>query len=119
MRNDQGEWITSGEGKANKLNNFFTSVFQKNENDVLPEFTPKVTSMACDLFVTVDKVEALLKGPDISKYVGPDEVHPRLLKETADSTAEPMIFVFNKSISEGDIPGEWRHVYIFKNGDKT
>lgn len=122
LKNHSGEWITGDKDKADELNSFFGSVFTKNESDELPEFLSDVGSSVCDIFVPVHKVKSMLKSLNISKSTGPDEFHPRFLKETADNIAYPVTVLFNKSIQEGRLPHEWKLANvtcIFKSGDKT
>ena len=64
----------------------------------------------------------MLKQLNSSKSMGPDNFHPRFLKETVDSIAYPITLLFNKSLSEGKLPQDWKSVNItciFKSGDKT
>ena len=64
----------------------------------------------------------MLKLLNVSKSTGPDEFHPRFLKETAVSIALPLTILFNKSLTEGTIPQEWKLANvtcIHKSGDKT
>ena len=122
LKNENGEWISDDHEKANELNSFFSSVFTKNENDNMPEFQPNITSSVCDITITKQKVESMLKLLNVSKSTGPDEFHPRFLKETAVSIALPVTILFNKSLTEGTIPQEWKLANvtcIHKSGDKT
>ena len=122
LKNENGEWISDDHEKANELNSFFSLVFTKNENDSMPEFQPDINSSVCDITVTKTKVESMLKLLNVSKSTGPDEFHPRFLKETAESIALPVTILFNKSLSEGTMPQEWKLANvtcIHKSGDKT
>ena len=56
------------------------------------------------------------------KAPGPDGMHPRVLKETADVISAPLAQIFTKSIKEGTVPDDWKvaHVTaIFKKGKQT
>lgn len=122
LKNHSGEWISDDHEKANELNTFFSSVFTKNENDSMPEFQPDTNSSVCDITITTLKVESMLKLLNVSKSTGPDEFHPRFLKETAETIALPVTILFNKSLNEGTIPLEWKLANvtcIHKSGDKT
>ena len=122
LKNNSGEWISDDHEKANELNTFFSSVFTKNENNYMPEFKSDVSSSVCDITVTKQKVESMLKLLNVSKSTGPDEFHPRFLNETAESIALPVTILFNKSLNEGTIPQEWKLANvtcIHKSGDKT
>ena len=122
LKNDNGEWITNDKDKANELNNFFSSVFTKDENDEFPDYSTNIDSSISDIVVTENKVKLLLKQLNVSKSTGPDNFHPRFLKETADNISYPITVIFNKSLSEGILPNEWKLANvtsIFKSGDKT
>ena len=115
LKNENGEWITNDEDKANELNSFFSSVFTKDENDEFPDFSTKTDSSISDIVVTENKVKSLLKKLNISKSTGPDNFHPRFLKETADNISYPITILFNKSLSEGILPviGNWQMLPVY------
>ena len=43
-----------------------------------------------------------------NKSPGPDEIHPKMLKELANELAHPLTLLFNKSISDGIVPSAWK-----------
>jgi len=54
--------------------------------------------------------------------MGPDGIHPLLLKECAATVAEPLALIFSKSYSTGTLPSDWKTaqvVPIFKKGSRT
>ena len=58
---------------------------------------------------------------NITRSCGPDELHPRMLKELAVKMATPMTKLFNQSLFRGEVPKEWKMANvspIFKKGSR-
>ncbi|KFR17877.1 hypothetical protein N306_15460, partial [Opisthocomus hoazin] len=71
--------------------------------------------------VSEDQVWDLLRNINIQKSMGPDEMHPRMLRELADVVAEPLSIIFERSWRTGEVPEDWRKASvtpIFKKGKK-
>ena len=75
-----------------------------------------------DFAVSKDGVIKLLKGLNPSKALGPDELHPRFLKELATELEPVFAHLFQQSIDTGEIPKEWSLANIcplFKKSDRS
>ena len=53
---------------------------------------------------------------------GPDNIHPAVLRNCADTIAKPLSIIFSKSLQDGVLPKDWKLASvcpIFKKGDKS
>ena len=119
---DQKENMTANDKeKASVLNNFFSSVFTR-EPDGTPAFKSQTEAEIEELEITVEMIRKKLKSVNPTKSPGPDNIHPRILKELADELAIPLQIVFQESLHEGEIPDDWREASIsaiFKKGKRS
>ncbi|KAK4815428.1 LOW QUALITY PROTEIN: hypothetical protein QYF61_002643 [Mycteria americana] len=66
-------------------------------------------------------VSDLLHHLDTHKSTGPDEIHPRVLKELADVLTRPLSIIYQQSWLTEEVPADWRLANvtpIFKNRRK-
>ena len=95
--------------------------FAKSEHSQDPLLDRSAPFME-EIVVTKEGVTKLLKGLNPSKALGPDELHPRVLKELAAELGPIFAHLFQQSIDKGIIPKEWSLANIrplFKKGDRS
>ncbi|GAB0187868.1 probable carboxypeptidase X1 [Grus japonensis] len=71
--------------------------------------------------VEEDRVREHLGKGDTHKSMGPDGMHPRVLRELADVIARPLSIIFERSWRTGEVPEDWRKANVtpvFKKGKK-
>ena len=67
-------------------------------------------------------MEDALRSLNVNKSSGPDGLHPRVLKELATVLSYPLKLLFDKTITQGKLPSQWKIAEvrpIFKKGIKT
>ena len=124
LQTKEGTIITSDEDKSDLLNSFFCSVFTKENTASIPDPNNLGSSKNSldKVDIDPDKVKKILRTLNISKSAGPDNMHPRVLKELSEQLAEPLTYVFKVSISEGVLPEQWKQANVtplFKKGNKS
>jgi len=118
-----GNTITSDSDKATLFNDYFCSVFTKENISNLDSLIPKPShsTIIDSIHVTPDEVHAELCQMNVNKACGPDNLTPYLLKNAADFIAVPLCHLFNKSLSTGTLPFDWvsgNIVPVHKRKDK-
>ncbi|CAM5103935.1 unnamed protein product [Natator depressus] len=119
LLNEGGNLVTEDVQKANVLNAFFASVFTNKVSSQTAALG--ITTWGVDGQPSVEKevVRDYLEKLDVHKSMGPDELHPRVLKELAAVIAEPLAIIFENSWRTGEVPDDWKKanvVPIFKKG---
>ena len=127
LKNKDGKIQLSDKDNAETLNNYFISVFEK-ENDcpeliinesteLLWEETPndpfiykgKVASGSLDdVELTLEEVEEMLSKIDPTKSNSPECIHPRIIKECAVTLAPALHYIYQMSLKTGSVPPQWK-----------
>ena len=100
--------VTSDEEAANELSCFFTLVFVKEGDTDGPEIDfidiSKPTNSMLDFTTSVDDVRKKLNQLKDDKSLGPDGIHPMVLKKTTEIVVLPLKLIFNRSMLSYKLP---------------
>ena len=107
IEDQQGDIHTDDTSKAALLNSYFTSVFTKEDDTPIPEFI-RTENILDNISFNVEQVQKLLEGVNETKSKGADNMHPKLVRETAGQIAKPLTPLFKKSMETGQVPSDWK-----------
>ena len=118
-----GTLTTSDKDKAQVLNEFFSSVFTSENIKNVPILKPhNNNTFIPEILLTSTAVKNKLNNLKVDKATGPDKIPPFLLKSLSEELSHPISMIFNKSLSEGYVPSQWKEAEvtaIHKKGDKN
>ena len=119
--NDESSIKYDDKNKADILQDQFCSVFTQEPLGDLPEFQSR-TDTNVQVTILTETIKEELKALNVNKSIGPDELHPRMLRELADYIAEPLFSIMTKSLREGCLPDDWKIANVspvYKKGNKN
>uniref|UniRef100_A0A8C3TC74 Alpha-1,3-mannosyl-glycoprotein 4-beta-N-acetylglucosaminyltransferase A n=1 Tax=Chelydra serpentina TaxID=8475 RepID=A0A8C3TC74_CHESE len=122
LNTEDGVEVKDNLGMAQYLNKYFASVFNEANEEIRNSGSMTNGNKDVGVDITISEVEAKLEQLNESKSGGPDNLHPRILKELAHEIASPLAKIFNESLNSGVVPFDWRIaniVPIFKKGKKS
>ena len=118
LKLSDGTATTNPKDTAEALADFFESVFTKESYGPLPkECYHKYTDVEMDMdTVTVDygTVVDLLKGLNCNKSMGPDNIHPKLLKFLAEDEnfVNALCVLYENCIAQQCMPKDWKSAIV-------
>jgi hypothetical protein len=121
--NANGTKTTTDHQKSEVLAEAFSSVFTLEPSGELPVFDVTRSSTAMpDLIINPEEVTTRLKALKPGKSAGPDGLHPRLLRETAEEISTQLARIYNLSLEEECLPTVWKTARVSafpKPGDRS
>ena len=118
-----GATTSNNQEMAAILNSYFVTVFSKEDVTNIPT-TAEMTYDACLSHSTFTKLEVqeALQSLKPGSAPGPDQISSKLLKDFNEILAIPLAIIFNKSLTTGIVPVDWKKANvtpIFKKGKKS
>ena len=106
---------------SNKFVEAFASVYV---DEILDNPSPHQLGQSeiSDIAFTVEDVKLQLESLKCDSAMGPDNLHPILLKRCASVLAPAFYIIFRSSLDYGMVPDLWKHSHIspiFKKGKRT
>lgn len=97
---------------VSKWEEYFKKLFQEGRSDCLGITERETTSPAREITVTEERVKRCIKGMKDGKAPGPGEIPSELIKNGTPKLVRIMTKLINSCINKGDIPEDWKIVYI-------
>ena len=111
------------------MNTYFCEIGETIANSILSTNTnykefmpPPLTNSIFMESVTKTEILSIIQKLNTKKCPGPDGIHPRLIVEIAEEIIIPLEFIFNMSITTGQVPSDLKIakvIPIYKKGNKN
>lgn len=98
--------------KAQTLNKHFANISTVENPPPLPNVTGIPNFNLSSIQVMEQDVKDQLFMLNSNKPGGPDEIMPKLIKLTGTSLVKPLTLLFNRSLSLGEVPMQWKMANI-------
>ena len=121
LKRRNGSNLAESETEQAEFNGQFTDVFSKTLESEVPLLEKSAPPMS-DIHISNEDVIKMMKGLNPSKALGPDELHPRVLKELVVELGPVFAHLFQQSLDKGKIPKEWSLAIIcplYKKGHRA
>ena len=122
LKQEDGKLTHDPKNKANILNNFFSSVFTRENLDNMPNLESRNQGKSLhNIVISTEIIKKNISKLKQAKSPGPDGIHNKLIIELKEQISEPLCKIFQESIDSGRVPIEWKCANvspIYKSGDK-
>jgi len=125
LKNSGGDVINGNKETANLLNEYFASVFTRENLGNLPHadevYHGSIEQSLSHVSITEQIVFEKISKVNVNKSQGPDQIHNKMLFELRHELTKPLTELFKKSLASGQIPQDWRDanvIPLFKKGKR-
>ena len=125
LKDSADNLVTNDQSMATMLNNYFSSVFNipaeevlitNNDSDTIDETgSAPLTDLEHTLpnfDINTEDVLKAINGLKTNKSPGPDNIYPRILKETKSEIVDTLTSLFNLSVQRGLVSADWKTANI-------
>ena len=108
LKDSTGQLVTADENMAEMLNNFFCSVFTREDTSTIPEAEQRFLGMQPleSVHITAQTVQKKLEKLKPNSAPGPDKLWPRILQKAAEVISLPLAIIYTKCLEEEAVPGD-------------
>ena len=107
LEDNTGEVLMRNTEMAEALNQYFASVFKVENNEDFPKTVVNAEQLGA-ITITREKVFNKLMGLKADKSLGPDGLHPRVLKELAAKIVNVLVVMSQNSLDADKIAVDWK-----------
>ncbi|XP_053405122.1 uncharacterized protein LOC123565354 [Mercenaria mercenaria] len=123
LEDEYGKCVQEDGERARILNKQLCSVFTVEDVNNIPNFEdrPYLTILE-EINIREDDVKKHIQTLNPKKAVGPDGIHPRVVKECIDPISVLLRRIFIKTLNEGELPIEWKDANVtalYKSGKRS
>ncbi|VDP30498.1 unnamed protein product [Schistosoma mattheei] len=93
-------------------NNFGWAFTQEPFPDEEVDTNTKSTHLLLAVDFDRDNVLKALGTSETERSTGPDELDPKILRQTAQYIAVPLTVIFNMSLRRGELPTDWKNAIV-------
>ena len=112
-----GSLSLSDADTAEYFNNFFVSVFTREDSHV-PPFPARTEHKLCNVDISFDVVAKVVRSLPANSAPGPDGITYQMIKEGGATLIEIMCRLFCMLVTKGVLPSEWKLAYVVPQSTK-